>query len=138
MCIKRERVEQRALFNLAEVPSSTQSLLPSPTESVNRRPLSLLADSYTDRSGTTLWSLGCRPDVLVHSEEIRWIELRLHRRETPVVVAVGRREARFALVVHHEVRIGATGPAKSMIGFGSSARIALTAFSASAAAPCAR
>jgi hypothetical protein len=46
-----------------------------------------------------------RRDVLVHAEEVSRIVLRLHGRETFVVVAVGRLNAPLGLVVHHEVDV---------------------------------
>ena len=57
-------------------------------------------------SGAT-GSCGSRPYVLVHVEDIVGIVFRLHPGEAFVVVAKGCLAAGVALVIHHEVRIGA-------------------------------
>ena len=46
-------------------------------------------------------------DVLVHMEQVRRIIFLLQAREPVVVAAIGGLDPRLALVVHHEVRIGA-------------------------------
>ena len=50
---------------------------------------------------------GCGADVLVHTEKVRRIVYFLHAREPVVVAAVGGPDPGIALVVHHEVRVGA-------------------------------
>src|SRR5450631_1363612 len=50
-------------------------------------------------------SRGGRQDVLVDPKEVFRIVLRFHRRETCVVLAVGRLDAPLDLVVHHEIDV---------------------------------
>src|SRR5262249_5453607 len=50
-------------------------------------------------------SSGGRDDVLVDSEKVVRIVLCFHRRETRVIVAVGRLNASLNLVIHHEIDV---------------------------------
>jgi hypothetical protein len=52
--------------------------------------------------------LSGRSNVMVHPEQVARVVLLLQRGEAFVIAAVGRLEARLALIVHHEVRVGAT------------------------------
>jgi len=48
-----------------------------------------------------------RSDILVEPEEVGRIVVLLCRRESIVIRAVSGLDARFALIIHHEVRVGA-------------------------------
>ena len=51
----------------------------------------------------------CRPDILIHAEQVGRVKFLFQRHEPPEIAAVGGPDARGALVGHHEVHVAASG-----------------------------